>query len=284
MLRVRMFGDWDNDSRQLIDRLRHQTTGFDGDNYKNLTFVDDESYTHAIVFDYPVEEISSPPLRNVLLMLEPPEISEWMHGGARYREHPQIGQFYSFCVDDIYPAAPGLGFATVPMQTYPDIHSKTKNVCMMVSDKQMTPYHTRRHLIKDALLQTDLDIDFYGRNLVGNDPRIKGTIPNMGKYEVISQYRYCIDFENSMHSAITDKYFDPILTNTVPITNVAKVNELAPNSAVVVDFNWHVSDIVEAIRIAVDQEPTQDIGNAKKEILEGKMCLAKWIHQKVNEL
>src|SRR5690606_22774483 len=105
----------------------------------------------------------------------------------------------------------------------------TKKTCMIVSNKVFTPFHARRREVLAALLESDAEIDFYGRGLSGPDPRIKGEIPPFGKGEVIIQYSQCIDFENSPHSAVTDKFFDAVLAGATPVTNATILRRLLPD-------------------------------------------------------
>jgi hypothetical protein len=286
-MRIRMFCDWDNNSRQLIDRLKQQTNGFNGDQFGSATFVDDDSYTHAVAFNYPVYDIKSPPENNIALLLEPPPISEMMHGESRRKQFDNVKAIYSFVEDPPCETEYGLGFATVPKGQYPPWFAKEKKICMIVSSKVLTQYHVRRHEIKEALLQSDVDIDFYGRGLVGDDPRIKGEIAPMAKYSILSQYKFCIDFEN-WPNAITDKYFDPILCNTIPVSNSPILQDFKDSLYYYVDFNWDLDTIVDRIRhISHDKEASLITSNrvferAQKQIMEGNMSLAHWIIEKVS--
>jgi len=288
MPRVRMFCDWDNDSAGLIDRLKMQTDGFAGHDYKGLNFVSDDSYTHAICFNFPTYDLKTPADKNVALILEPPELVASMFSKERKMTFKNVREIFSFAAD-VYTPAFGLGFATVPDMTYPELLSKSNRVCMIVSNKLMTPYHHKRQKIKDALLETDLPIDFYGRGLTGDDPRIMGEIPPMSKYAVLSRYQMCIDFENSPHCAVTDKFFDPVLCNTIPISNAAVLHSLIDQDSFhYINFDLPIKDIVENIGCIVNEwQVDQDDANAllatKKEIRSGSLCLAEWIFARVRE-
>lgn len=275
MIRVRMFCDWDNDSRGLIERLKQQTEGFDGDQYQDILFVDDDSFDKAIVFnydcDYPFTDKQA-----INLVLEPPEIYP-----VKLITHRDIYSFVN--THGHHKTAYGLGFATVSKDTFrPDWQIRNR-MLMICSNKTYTPYHHKRLEIKEALLKTSMDIHFYGRGMVRNGGRIYGEIPPMGKYKVLPYYKYVIDFENS-HNAVTDKYFDAILCGTVPITNSPVLNELAPNSFELIDFNSTIDEIIDQIQTIYEQEDQEyDLNNARNEILSGKMCLAKWIRDRVLE-
>lgn len=287
MATVRMFCDWDNDSEDLIRRLREQTDGFDGNDYKGLHFVSDDSYTHAICFNFPTQHLLSDPKNNVALLLEPPELVKTMFANQYKKKYDNVRQIYSFAVDR-YEQALGMGFATVPHLQYPSLLSKPKKIAMIVSDKLMTPYHQKRHQIKNALLATDLPIDFYGRGLVGDDPRIKGEIPSMAKYSILSEYQMCIDFENSPYCVVTDKFFDPVLCNTMPITNASVLHSFVDmDSFFFTSFDLPTQEIVLEIEDIIDTEIHEGnelaLNQAKMEIRSGDLCLAEWIYQRVGE-
>ena len=272
-MKVRMFCDWDNDSEGLIIRLAAQTNDMIGHWYKDIEFVSGDEYDAAVCFNLPNVELKCD--NYFFLLLEPPEIMSF---------HPDVrSRVYSFAEDGFLPAY-GLGFATVPKRSYPPLDSK-RGTCMIVSDKLMTSYHRKRHEIKEALLRTDLPIDFYGRNLTGDDPRIMGTISPMGKHKVLRDYARCIDFENSPRKVVTDKFFDPVLCNTIPVSNASILHELTPGAFDYVDFDDDVASIVNTIGSFVEQGTSgysEPLRLAKEEILAGKMCLAEWIHQRLN--
>lgn len=275
MRKVRMFCDWDNSSRDLIERLKQQTVGFEGDVYYDIEFVDDDSYDFAVIFNHPKHNLKVPPDQAVCLILEPPEIY-----------HPQTFsdyKVYCFVDDGINDTALGLGFATAPIGQYTKLEDRPHRMMMICSDKLFTKYHHIRRSVLEALLKTDLDIHFYGRNIDGSDPRIKGTIAPFGKHMVLPQYQYCIDFEN-FPNAITDKYYDPIICGTIPITNSWATHALASNSVELVDFDWSIDKIIEEIqRIKEEGDPTNmQIVRAQHEITQGNMCLAKWIREHTN--
>jgi hypothetical protein len=292
MVRVRLFSDWE-DSYTLTWRLAHQTTGmsFCGGSatkvyatFKDIEFVWDESYTHAVVFNFPTMDLKSPKNNNVALLLEPPEIIDTMFADLKSRQYDNVREIFSFVPDRGYSAAPGLGYATASgHQKYPSLLDKRKKLCMIVSDKLMTPWHQRRQSIKEALLASKIDMDFYGRNLKGKDSRIKGEIPSMCKADVIQDYEFVMDLENS-HGAVTDKYFDPILCNSIPVTNAKILDLLAPSSFVYIDFNKTNDQIVADVAAILDKKPlywVEPVAVAKNEIMNGSMSLAHWIWDQV---
>ncbi len=276
-VKVRMFCDWDNTSQELIDRLKAQTVRFDGDTYRDIEFTAGDDYDFAIVFNYPEDDYGVPQANIICLVLEPPEIYPIAT--------PKGFKIYSFA-NDAHEPAYGIGFATVPAdQTY---SYERKKLAMICSNKVLTEYHLKRQEIFRALLDSDIDMDFYGRGMGGSDPRIKGQIAPMGKHYVLPKYDFVIDFENSPRNVVTDKFFDPILCGTVPVTNSKWLNQNYAKSCVYLDFELPTDQIVTKIRTIVDEYKADDyfpgLKKAQRAITSGEMSLADWICDRITEL
>lgn len=288
MIKVRMFCDWDNDSKDLIDRLREQTDGFQGNDYKGIHFVSDDSYTHAICFNFPDYDLKTPKENNIALILEPPELVDSMFRGKRNVTYNNVRDIYSFAADRSFLSAFGLGFATAPNLEYTPLLEKPYRMCMIASDKLMTPYHKKRQDVRKALLETDLPISFFGRGLQGDDPRIMGEIPPMRKHEILNQFQMCIDFENSPFCVVTDKFFDPVICNTIPVTNSSILHSYVDmDSFYFTSFDLPIKEIVSEIEDILMEEPDEGkqeaLLSAKKEVRSGGLCLAEWIYQRIGE-
>lgn len=282
--KIRLFCDWGETSCELAERLLLQTRLYAP--LARMEFVNDETYEHAVIFNYTNRGILTPPEKNLGLVLEPPEIVSQMFD-ERIIEHSRglATRYDHFAEVDGYTFAPGLGFTTCGPWSRVNVSDKPKKVCMIVSDKLMTPYHHKRRDIFEALLDTPFPIDFYGRGMPSDwDSRMKGEIPPMKKYEVLREYAMCIDFENSPLGVITDKYFDPIMNNCIPITNAKILDWIGiKDSYRLVDFDAPVEDIVAQIEQYIETTATQmdniSVLQAKKEILCGSMSLARWIYE-----
>lgn len=291
MRRVRLFGDWDQSSRDMLNSLRRQSIGFEGDVYRGeLQYVTDDSYDHAVVFNFPRESLKTDAYQNLGLLLEPPEIVErfWPAWVDR-KEVPGVDNYWAFCTGTRFPPVPGLGFATVDhFPAYP--RARRKRACMIASNKLFTPYHYKRHEILGALLDSDLDIDFYGRGMPpSSNHRVKGEIAPGKKADVLRQYDYVIDFENSNQAVVTDKFFDAVLSGCVSITNAWVLEDIAPYHSVrLVNFERSTDSIVELIDDFITYAPTGpswgDVDRAARSILEGRLSLANWIHEQIKAM
>lgn len=104
-----------------------------------------------------------------------------------------------------------------------DNFNKPKNLCIFVSgisspnnSKWVNSNYSKRLNLLNEILNSDLDIDIYGRGLNITDSRYKGSPDN--KHEILKQYRYSIAMENCCEkNYVSEKFFDCILNNTVPI-------------------------------------------------------------------
>lgn len=125
---------------------------------------------------------------------------------------------------------------------------KTKRMSIISSNYGHKYNYTKRHALFKGLLDTDLDIDFYGRRWELNDSRYKGSPHN--KSDAIADYQYSIAIENSSYdNYVTEKFFDLVVCNTVPIYYGApNITEVYPeNSFIHIDFSGPIEDTVEQI-------------------------------------
>ncbi len=290
-IRVKVFGDWDKTPAEMISLLNERTQHMhSGGVYKNLKFVD-KDYTHAVVFNYPKEEIKCKEENVIGLILEPPEILEALYPNRPRGKVDGVARMFSFCDGTEYPTAYGLGFATARPTDSPLWPPFTeKHACMIVSNKVITPYHHIRQQVYQALLKTDIDLHFYGRGMDIQDERCKGEIEPYKKGEVLQKYSLCIDFENSPHNVVTDKFFDPVLSNCIPISNSKILEKLLPDGGFFyVNFEQSINEIVNHIRQIVDLSDTEidyksdGLRAAKKSVMGGDMNLTHWIYERIME-
>lgn len=97
--------------------------------------------------------------------------------------------------------------------------NKPKKISIIVSNWNCSDishnYYWREKLVKD-ILDSDLDIDIYGKNWNISDSRYKGCIKD--KVEGLKDYEYSVSIENSCEDYyLSEKLFDCFLNNTVPI-------------------------------------------------------------------
>ena len=191
------------------------------------------------------------PQKTIGFMLEPEWSTNWqrdLHRFCKYVvaqdksmyplakniiEHPMFmftesTDHYSFYLDNDFP--------------------KKRRMSIISSNYGHKFNYIKRHALFKGLLDTDLDIDFYGRRWELDDPRYKGAPYN--KSEAIVDYEYSIAIENSSYdNYVTEKFFDLAVCNTVPIyygaPNIADV--YPKESFIEIDFSGPIEKTVEQI-------------------------------------
>lgn len=279
-MKVGVFNDWGQSFDQIMWIFnRVHSPLFCNNKYKNIEFVEN-GYDYAVVFNFPVEEILCPQENVIGLVLEPPEILDLLYKNRPRVTVPGVGRMYAFCSGTEFPEALGIGLPTAA-----PISSPVKgehSACMFVSNKMFTPYHSIRHTVANALRDSDLNIVFYGWGS-------ENQIPVYTKDAIIKDYTFCIDFENSPHNAITDKFFDPILVETFPITNAKVLFEIAhQDSFFYIDFSLPVEKIVSSISDIINlsdeelERRKHGLLQTKNFIRYGHMSILEWIWKTLN--
>lgn len=119
--------------------------------------------------------------------------------------------------------------------------------------------YVKRHELFKGLLETDLDIDFYGRRWNLADERYKGAPHN--KSEAIIDYEYSIAIENSSYNNyLTEKFFDLVVCNTVPVYyGCPNVRDIYPEKSFIeIDFSGPIEKTIEQIADIYNNDSYED--------------------------
>ena len=128
-------------------------------------------------------------------------------------------------------------------------HEKKKRMSIVISNYGPKPLYEERVELFKALLKTDMDIDFYGRNWNISDSRYKGAPYN--KSDALLDYEYSIAIENCRQpNYLTEKFFDLVVCNTVPLYYGApNVRDIYPEKSFIeLDYNGPIEKTVEQVR------------------------------------
>lgn len=247
MKRIKLFSDFGKHD-SLLSLLKRQSIGFVGNTYKHLNFVNDDSYEHAVCFNYPAQILKTAPEKNHCFVMEPPEIWALLET----KKLDQIGHYYTpvkECLRQLGSRGINYPMAVLLHTPLPEVSFlKTKRMSMIVSAKTNTPFQKKRFQLLQALLRTDLDIDFYGRALPFKDKRIKGELPSLDKSLGLSSYIFSIACENTGHpDCISEKFYDCIVNDCIPISNAPGAVIKYQNSCVYLDFNKPIEALVQLI-------------------------------------
>jgi hypothetical protein len=121
---------------------------------------------------------------------------------------------------------------------------KTRFCSLILSGKKMLPGHRYRHQLVEAILQSNLPIDIYGRGTSEYqrkyplDKRIKGAFPQTTEatHGVVpyADYQFSICIENSLsRHYFSEKIINPLLYGTTPLyLGCQNIEKYLPNLAV----------------------------------------------------
>lgn len=236
MIKLKLTSNWCSIDEN-IKRLITQFKTCDQD-ISNIEFVTDDTYDIMVVFGYETEEV----INNKPLILFPQEPT-WSGAHQKHfneRENTKIFGFgkdkYSQphviteCVAHMFYGGVGPWKEGFDVWNYQNIinnsFNKTKNICSFVTnlgiDNQNLAegclYRERTSLLA-KLIKNISYIDYYGwpTDYVGAKDinSIKG---HTEKYINIKEYKFCLCIENSNENFyVSEKFYDCILTNTIPI-------------------------------------------------------------------
>jgi len=203
---------------------------------QSITVTQGDDYTHALLFNcvmpndshfaalprHRIVGFAHEPLP-LLLHMAPPA---WVDYVKRF-----VGTYY---VGDEQLGAPFRGGQLFLMHNQSSQSSmkqqpvKTRFCSLVLSHKKMLPGHRYRHELADAILQTNLPVDIYGRGCdeyrrkYPYDTRIRGAFPQTPEavHGVVpyADYNYSICIENSQSGHyFTEKIINPLLYGARPL-------------------------------------------------------------------
>jgi hypothetical protein len=112
-------------------------------------------------------------------------------------------------------------------------------------------YFIRESLLA-KILDSDLDIDIYGKGWSINDSRYKGAPPL--KRDALKNYKYSICIENSCEDLyISEKFFDAFLNNCVPVYYGCKTVKSAYNENAFITFDAASENAIKILKDIIEQ-------------------------------
>lgn len=250
-MKIRFFSDYEV-SENLITRFKA--------NYKindaSLTFTATDDYDYAVVFNR-----ANDPLKTgakIITVIQEPSWSE-----AHQNKLFLTNSDYIIVHDqELFERTNKvkLGGKIIESPTYMFYHDrvdhafynqtwqikKEKKLSMIVSGlySSKANYQKRIEVLMN-ILESDLDIDVYGRGLNIHDSRYKGDLKY--KHTGLLPYEYSIGIENcNEKNYITEKFVDCVLCNTTPIYNGA------PNISEVYDQRYYRTIELDSPHIVQD--------------------------------
>ena len=249
MIRIRVFSDFcDSTScKNNFEKICSSTNILNYGLNNSYYITDDENYTHVIIMNSAMPELTIPKENVIGLAFEPREfINLHFHFIEYAKKH--IGRY--FIGNSINLPNPFVeGFAYM-WHSNPEraITNKPKCMSIIVSDKTTAFGHKYRHAFVSKIIELGLPIDIYGN---GSDKynysRIKGRFRDAEPYE---DYMFSICIENYRNSHyISEKAITPLMFNCVPIywgcENInSYFDEVLPISGVLESDILYIEDIL----------------------------------------
>lgn len=232
---------------------------------KKYIFTTEDDYTHVFIFNTAMPEISHIPKENVIGFSHEP--FEFLQLTPEFIVYAQkyIGKYFIGDKKNLpEPFIEGNCFLdcyNIPLS--PSYH-KLKFMSIMISQKTFAPGHQYRHKLVQAILQSRLPIDIYGRGCIYykiKDYRIKG---NFKTYELYDGYQFNICIENyQTNHYFSEKIINPLLMNITPIYSGCKnIASYFPN------MYWSLSNDIQKDMILLHdifQNPAKYIINIPTE-------------------
>ena len=204
---------------------------------KEIYITNDDDYSHVIILNTAMPQLRADvPKENVIgFAFEPPQFLNVTPEFIRYAQ-AHIGKYF-------------IGDATGLPEPFVERYShmwhnpfngsgsvaKDRVMSIMVSEKTREAGHAYRHKLVNAILETDLPIDVYGRgcryyNYLG-DARVKGEFQEAEPY---LPYKFHVAIENFETNAyFSEKIVNALLAQTVPIyMGCLTINEHFPNMVI----------------------------------------------------
>lgn len=204
---------------------------------KEIYITNDEDYTHVILMNTPMPNDLKVPKENVVgLAFEPPEFLKRDSNFGNFVQYAQ-NRLSKYLIGSSHglPSPFVSGYSFMWHITPPrSISEKTRPMSIMVSEKTNAPGHVYRHSLVRAILQSNLNIDIYGRGCryYSGDSRLKGEFSDNELYE---PYDFHICIENFQTECYTsEKYTNCILWGTTPIYwGATNIDNVFPNITIV---------------------------------------------------
>lgn len=233
MKKIKFFSSYCSE-QQILDNITN-AWGIINGKYKDLEFVIDNSYTHAVVFNtaFPTKNL---PKENVVGFSHEPRMILQPSKHFIDVSKSKIGTYF---IDDIFELPNNFKLGNSYVCPHELVKSKGKffsherKISFHTSLKMMTPGHIYRQELVKEILKTDMDIHIYSQGLASviKDERVIKNFDynNWGENVGLTheKYKYHIVIENVINNTwMTEKFTNCLIKGTIPIYLGSKsVNE-----------------------------------------------------------
>jgi len=270
--------------------------------YKNIEFVDDNTYTHLVIIGDLTQEntkyitdrnISS---NNIIgFSNEPYEFHIIpnrfckpidVYSINKYVSEYFIGNKSDLINSRVFKNGYQFQFHTWKKNLTKGIDKKYK-MSIILSFKKSMNGHAYRHILVDKILKTDMDIHIYGNGSEehGNDKRIKGVFGELEPYKDY-QYHICIENITDTEYNITEKITNCFVSNSIPIYyGGEKVNEIFGENCCY-KLTGNISKDMELITDIYNNSDkyTLNLNQSQHELFNGRGSLPEFLYKKFNNI
>lgn len=220
MYKIRFFSNFGDSSKckEIYERLcQTHLLSYYGEG-KNVYITNDEDYSHVIILNTAMPNISHIPKENVLgLAFEPIQFlnlsQEFVNYAQKYIGKYFIGDKYN--LPSVFVEHYGYMWHTPPIDTIPN---KSDIISIMVSDKLHMPGHKYRHDLVLRILSEKLPIDIYGRGCKYYNMSYDQLRGHFESKEPYNHYKFHIAIENvQSNHYFSEKITDCLLCGTTPV-------------------------------------------------------------------
>ena len=223
--RVKMLCNWCS-SEQLCKEWSNMYMIKNGNQkYKNIKMTwstDPNEIDYYVIINFPQPTDQYVPERTIVFQMEP-----WIYDTQKYWGTKMWGEWA--CPDPtkflkVFTHKTHLNNVQwqidYPFSTKPIFNTRQNKMATICSKKNFDEGHLLRNKFIKYMESTSQDtmslIDVFGRENFHEFKSYKGVVPNDNKYNVYSEYKYCLAFENnSEHNYATEKIWEGILCETL---------------------------------------------------------------------
>lgn len=274
-IKVRFFGDYGPFNSKVLESIYNRSDS-------EINLVNDDSYTHVVIVNKAMPDISHIPKENVIgVAFEPYEFlfmnQEFINYAKKY-----ISRYFIGSSHDLPPPFEEhytFQFHNWANTTYLNYENKPNIISLMISNKAFLEGHRYRYTLAEEIIKQNIPVDILGRgadilkNYYPNCKYIKSSFKEDS--ELYKNYKYTIAIENTTSNKyISEKLTNAYVHNTIPIYLGAKyVDEIFGNNCCI-KLSGNLTNDIDLIKKIVTNpdEYKIDVRQFRKELFNGKCC------------
>ena len=216
---IKIFADYTSSDKIISSYVLMDELFFDENYNVTYRFTLEDDYTHAILINKAMPQLSIPKSNVIGLAHEPPEFLNLIPGenmDVKFIDYvtQYVGKYYigeKYNLPEEFVERQGcIGHVSIPRNPM----NKTKRMSLMISEKAILSGHIYRHQLVHLIIQNNLPVDIYGRGCKFYKPHfsLKGEFDGD---ELNKNYLFHISIENSQHpDYFSEKITNPLLHGT----------------------------------------------------------------------